>query len=424
MTPLAWLWVAGSTVAGGGLDLDTAVALALQNNEIPQIADARLTQALATRQRAYTQLFPTLSLAGTYTRRAIEVAPEIDGEVATIQALNAFSSEARISTRLFDARHIPDIQAAEDGVRAEAARREEQIRTLAFETATSFFTALVAGRNLRVTQRREALARATLDNVDARFRAGLVAKSVRNRTALDLATAEVSTVRSENAVKLARLSLAFLVGQSVEDRLVEPRAALKAPFESVEAALEARLDLQALEFEVERARHAAWVPWLGLVPSLLLNGSVRATNETGFQGRVFNGDVALTLEWVLFDGGARYAEAALLSAQRLEAELNRDAQRRRVALEVRSAAVNLETNLTATQKAKMRAQIAEENRQEVQARFDQGLASALEQTDAATAAFEAATALEEARFNTALAALALRRAMGVWPTDARPENGS
>jgi outer membrane protein TolC len=69
--------------------------------------------------------------------------------------------------------------------------------------------------------------------------------------------------------------------------------------------------------------------------------------------------------------------------------------------------------------------VAGQNAEEVRVRFQEGLATALEQADAAVSAFEAQAGLARQRFALYLSQLALLRTTGRWPLGgdaAAPEN--
>jgi outer membrane protein TolC len=95
--------------------------------------------------------------------------------------------------------------------------------------------------------------------------------------------------------------------------------------------------------------------------------------------------------------------------------LNADALRRRIGLEIRTARTDLDTARAALEQAEVRARVAEQNAREVRVRYSEGLATALEQADAAVAAFEAAAELARQRFALAISQLSFSRALGRWP---------
>ena len=395
------------------LDLETALALAAKNDERPAIARALAAQAQAEYELAWARLLPTIAISGTYRRRAFEVEVPQETRTAVIQASDALASEGRLSMRILDASAIPDIQAADLTTEARSENAKEVSRQLAFETAEAFYAALAADRTFEAAQRRVVLATATSSDAAARFEAGLAARSEINRTRLDEAEARQSLAEALRAQRLARIALGFLIG-------VEPRGSLTVPerpasIDDSQPIL--RPDIAAAQLLVASASRAVWAPWLSMIPTVDVIASLRATNETGFQDRIFNWDISVVATWVLYDGGQRYADADLRAAQLETARLNLAALERTANVDLARASSDLKASLTIVDQANTRAQLAEENRDEVAARFARGLASALEVTDAATSAFEAKVALEQARFEVARAALEVRSAQGAWPID-------
>src|SRR5690606_22655855 len=117
-------------------------------------------------------------------------------------------------------------------------------------------------------------------------------------------------------------------------------------------------------------------------------------------------NVSLNLGWALFDGGDRAALAAQRDAEAREAELVLERRRREVAVEVEGALAELAAAEAGERQAAVRLEVAGDNSEEVRERFQNGLATALEQADALVARFEAEAELERQRFAVARARLA------------------
>lgn len=413
---LCGLLSAAPEVRTAPLDLETAIELALENNERPAVARAQAAQARASYAEAWSRLLPSISVSGTYRRRAFEVVREFDGTRATFQASNALASEGRFDMRILDAAAIPDIQAAALRSDAADAQAEDVTRRLAFDTAVAYYAALAFDNTEASAKQRVELAAATSSNAQSRFAAGLIARGEVNRTKLDLLEARVTYAEAVRARRQARIALGFLIGG-------EPRGTLEIPTPPPPIAdprEHVRPDVEAARFFAAAAERAALAPWLTLVPAIDLAASLRATNEAGFQDTPFNWDIALTLSWTLYDGGLRYAQADLRAAEATAARLALETLVRSADTELASASTTLDATLAIVAAAERRARLADENRGETAARFGQGLATALEVTDAATAAFSAELGLGQARLDVAIAALALRLAAGAWPTASAP----
>jgi outer membrane protein TolC len=404
----------------GRLTLPDALARARAANETPGIAAARLRRSEAIRQEAYATLLPGFTITGTYTRRSREVTREVGGEEITVQAVDALNGQAVLDAPLFDARAFPLVRAATRDLDAQRLESAELLRDLDFDVAEAFFAVLSSERVRDAAARRIQVADATLSDARVRLDAGLAAANDVTRSDLELATARLALTAAESAVRGARLAFAYLVGAG-EDSALEP-AQLPPPPELpaenlVARARLARRDVAALERRAEALRERARAPSAGIFPTLGLRATERSTNEAGLSGRANDWNVAATLTWSLFDGGARSAQSAQLRAQAAEADLEAAALRRRVDLEVRGALTDLATAAAALEQSQVRSRVAGQNADEVRERFAHGLATALEQADATVAAFEADADAERARLSRTLAELALRRALGAAPLD-------
>lgn len=384
------------------LHLSEALELARAGNEISEIALARIERAEALRRQAMAQLVPSLTLSGTYTRRAREVTRTVDQDEVTVQALDAFSGQAVAETTLFDLRALPLIRAATSSLSAQRLESAELERALAFDVADTYFTVLSTERLRAAAERRMQVAEQMVEEVRLRLEAGLANRNDFTRSDLERATARLELTRAARDAEAARLALSFLIAAPADRPLVEP-GALPEPAEGATElaarALGQRRELAALEERAEAARLSALAPRLGFVPTLDLRGLYRWTNEAGLSGREEDWNLGLTLTWSLFDGGDREALAALRSSEAREASLAAD-------LTAAGAALG---------QADTRLEAARQNAEEVRERYRAGLASALEQADAQVSEFEAEAELARVRFARALARLALERAIGGSP---------
>ena len=410
--------------AGPPLTLDRAIELALSGNEISGIAAARLEGAAALRRQAIAQFLPALTITANATRRAREVTRIINDDEVTVQAIDAYSSQAAVDTPLFDLRALPLIRAATRGLEAQTIDSQELRRALAFDVADGFYAALSLERLLAAARQRVAVGRQTVDESRIRLDAGLANRNDLTRTELELATAELVATRAANTVTTARLALFYLINAPADlvlGELAVPERALPLAADRqtlVEQALTGRQELVALDQRWQEARQLALVPRLGWVPRLDLRGIYRWTNEAGLSGNSEDWNIGANFTWELFDGGDRIALAAQRDAAARVAELDLAQRRRQVALEVDQASADLATAAATLAQARTQVAFAAQNAEEVRERFQNGLATGLEQTDAQVAEFEAEVEVARQGFARDVADLALRRALGGWPAGA------
>jgi outer membrane protein TolC len=124
------------------LSLDSAIRLALQNNERALAADQRVAAADSRLTKARAYFLPTLSLSGNYTRRPFEVPLAIGNQQVIIQAYNALSWSANFSMILFDSHSVPTLLGAGADLATEQLNTVDAKRKLAFEVGNAFLTTL------------------------------------------------------------------------------------------------------------------------------------------------------------------------------------------------------------------------------------------------------------------------------------------
>lgn len=397
--------------------LEEAIQLARKHNEVGRLARHRIAQARAAREEAWGLLLPTFSLSGTYRRRSREIARQVGDVRAIVQRRDGFASSANVELRIVDPAAIPAIRASRYALDAARYDGETLQRELWLEVAENYFAILSAERVEDAAKRRIEVAELAVQSATKRFEAGLVGRNDVTRTELESATARLERTQSERAVRIARLTLEHLMGAPIPGPLAEPEKPLVEALGErslLERAGRARSEILAQTSRVERARALSLEPKLRAAPRLGASGFASWTNEPGIRGIPYDWGAAVTATWVLYDG-ARRGAVHRTDAAREEARALLDQLRRQVTLEVRTALLDLETAAGAVSEATLRVEVAEKNAEEVQARFDRGLADALVQADAVQSTYEAEAELARQRFALRVAEIDLLRAVGDWP---------
>jgi outer membrane protein TolC len=186
---------------------------------------------------------------------------------------------------------------------------------------------------------------------------------------------------------------------------------------SVEQARQTRPDLLAARSSASSLMEFAAEPTRRIIPSFNFVGQFRATNEGGLSGHDTDGSASINMFWSVFDGGERSAERAERLALARAAELDATALERRVEVDVERALVAIASDQASIRQATTAVDVARRNAEETQELYRQGLASALEVTDASVQLFEAEVEAVRAVYQLALAYLDLRAASGNGPLE-------
>jgi outer membrane protein TolC len=392
------------------LTIERAVELALTRNERAAIADTTVEAAEARVRRARTAFFPRLDLSGTL---GTDIGNGSERELST---------SALLTQPLFDARVFPLYR--QQRFERDAARfnAEDARRVLGFDAAVSFLTTLSFEQVLLAAQRRRDFAQTNLDDVRARFEAGLVSSNDVTRAELELATAVRELAQATGDVQASRVELETLLKTEVAGPLAPPVALLDAaddpPSSSdggIAGAQARRSDIAAIRARVEALRAFADEPNARFFPSVQLNAQTRNINDGPITNRNNEGFVGVSFAWPVFDAGVRGAERAERTANVRGAELLLELELRDVEREFRSASVQLTTEQASLREAVAAVRAARKNTDETNILYREGLASALELADATQQLFEAEVAEVTARYRMAVAYLSLREASGVTP---------
>jgi len=410
---IAGAWLPHAARGAQPLTIEEAVNLALANNERSLKAPFRVQTAAGQLDRARAAFLPTMVAAGTETANA--KADRNGRHLTTAGTLTVNQPIANFSA-------FPLYAQARHQLRAETWGAIEDRRSLAFDTATTFLNTLASERLLEAAQRRLDRAIATQQDTQARVDAELASTNDATRASIDTTTAQSQVAQARGNLDRAYLELSFLIGRSVTGPLVTPerttRAAKHGVFSKeavVRLAESRRPDLKSAEEHAESLRQAAAEPLYRLAPTIGVSGQVRTVVDPLPPDSSLSGSALLTLTWTVFDAGARYADRKTRLAQANSGELDERQLRRSIATDISVAIAALRTareNLSISQEAAIAAQ---RNTEETGILYRQGLARAIELTDANASQYAAEVAVESAKLSMQQAYLGLRQALGVEP---------
>jgi outer membrane protein len=407
-------------LAGQTVSLEEALAIALQAQ--PQI-QARLYDYAAARFRvdqAFSPLLPQLTaqLSGQHSSSTVLTTSPLTGASVPVQVSRSLEdtliAQVQLSQLLFDfGKSVASVDAARK--LAEVSRYDielqRQLVTLAVKEA--YTNTLFAQRLIRV--QRQALERAELNLKSVRgfYDVGTRPKSDVVRAEVDVANARVDNIRADNAERLARVALNTSMGVAATtkfdlvDNLVYVKVSDSAE-DLVSEALKRRPEYAQAKLRIESSESLLKRSFRDFFPDVVGTGSYGAV-RTDFNESWTAG---ISLNWSIFDGGnrlARYREAKAnleASQQRLKAtelDISREVE------QARSTVVETDERILAAQAAVASAQ---ENFRLVQGRFDAGVGTILDLTDAQLALTQAQNAEAQALADFRIALARLDRALG------------
>ncbi len=405
---------ADEATQAASLTLTEAINQAHQRNETREIAAARLQHALALRRQALALLLPSLSASASLQKNSISDQP------FARRLSQQLGADVSVGLTLFNVTSIESVRAAGVSASAQELDSAELRRVLAFQVTSGFLSAIAAEHQLQAARNRRLVAAQTLDQTKARVQAGVATGNDATRSELELATAELTVTNDTQAVLAARLSLGDLVGRTVDEPLQEPALAVLPNRELAQLqalALAERADLRSSALRLRATDLQINGTRLGLVPTIGVRGSYGANRDdpSPFFSNSPQWQVALVSQWNLYDGGNREATVEALAASRREADATLRASKRTLYRDIATALGALNTAELALSQAETQLKVAKINADEVQARFRQGLATALQAADANASVFQAESDLTSRQLNLQSSRFQLRELSGRWP---------
>ena len=406
------------SVAGRVLTLEEAIAIALETQ--PQI-QARLSDYAAAQFRVDQALAPLLpQISGSWTAaRAQNVSGSPGTGTTQVLRTTTFwtdSTLARVSASqlLFDFGKTfaaTDIAKKNAEMTLEDLELQRQLVTLAVKEA---YTNINFAQRLIKVQL-QALERAELNLKSARgfFEVGTRPKSDVTRAEVDVANARLGVIQARNAERVARVALNTAMGiaadtpTQIRDNLVEQKAEFDRR-QLLAEALGRRPEYKQEQLRVDAADAFVRQTFRNFLPDITGGGFYGA--QRADMNEVWELNIGLT--WSIYDGGnriARYREAkASLEAARARVK----ARALDISREVEQAQLTLEETDERIQAAQAAVASAQENFRLAQGRFDAGVGTILELTDAQLALTQAQNTEAQALADHRIAVARLERAIG------------
>ena len=414
---------AAARVVGRVLSPEEAIEIALETQPLIQ---ARLSDYMAAAHRvdqAFAPLLPQITAGWTVARTQSAVgttrgAGDPRSSRVTATSIRPFEEVtfARISLSqvLFD---FGKTFASTEAARRLAEQAQEDVelqrQLITLTVKESFININFARRLIRVQE--QALERADLNLRSARgfFEVGTRPKSDVARAEVDVANARVDLIRARNAERLARVALSTAMGIpadtpiEVQDNLVYEAMAIDRA-QLLSQALAQRPEYKQARLRVDEADARMRRAFRDFFPDVSASGfygGARADlNEVW--------EVGLALSWTIFDGGNRIARLRETKAS-VEAEKSRvRATELDISREVEQAQLNVSEAQERIGAAQTAVASAQENFRLAQGRFDAGVGTILELTDAQLFLTQAQNTEAQALADYRIAVARLERAIG------------
>lgn len=435
----AALGVGPGRATAQGLPADTlrlglADAIARATEQAPGVREAELGARAADSRvtEARSALLPQVTAVAREGRRTLNTAsfglsfptapgeePPFDPNGEVVGPVRTVDVRGTVSQALFDWSAVERVKGARSALAAARAATVTVRERAAVAAGRAYVQAIRAEGRLEAARSDVDLARELERVARETLEAGVGVRLDVTRAEAQVAAMEARLIAVRNDADHARLLLLRTLDLPLDRPIVLADTGLAGPVpvaadaeSSVRQALERRPDLAALERRIDagegqaRAIRAERLPRLSLVA------------DDGWTGPRYDAllntyDVGIQLSVPLFDGLGREGRLAERRAEveRLEAE--RHDLREEVAMEVRSALLDLGSSVEQVEAARARLALAEQEYEQARDRFRAGVAGSGDVTTSALRLSEARTAYVDARAGYQGARVALAAAEGV-----------
>ena len=409
----AWSATADAQESPVVVELDAVLEEVAESNEVWEIAEARVEQARAARREAWAALLPSLALSASGTRHG----QEIDFGGNQVRPQYDWAASGQASVAIFDGTQYPLLSRSGELLEAAEALATWQRRTLLFEARQSFYVLAAAQENVAIAERTVELRQAQLERAEALVEAKLA-------VSLDVERARAQMLEAKQALLEARALLGnaddALGALLARDARQEIRADVEdldlddppdqAPIESVEQ----RPDFNAIEHQIEALEMNKTAVWWSFLPIVELQANANMGPESAFSNPDgFSWSMTLSATWLLYDGGARFAQIDQLEAQLREDKLQYQSDLRQARVGVRDALREWKTAVASVEVARQQVEAALAAYETAKERFEQGLDTNIDVIQASEALFRAETALNQRILDARTAAAEYRYLIGL-----------
>jgi TolC family type I secretion outer membrane protein len=398
--------------AASPLTLDEALATALKNH--PQVVEARenLSGAEARTGQALANYYPQIGIASDWSRgRQFLTALE------NVRMVEVNSDVLYLKQTIYDFGRSAGAVAAARGAREAADQALSLTRQdLALRVKSAFYLLLAAGQQVNATREIVQARQDVHRQAQEFFNQGIRAKVDVARAEANLYAAKTALIRAENNRQIARLELANAMGvdtlgEAAPVEPLQPVAPLPDRAEAYREALGRRAELQQLTALRSAASATLKSAKAGYLPVLSGTASVGyADRDFPPAGNVWS--LGLNLTVPLFSGFSSVEQVREASAGINAISARQDNLRLQIGKEVEGAWLGVAEASARIGSSQKEAAAASENRALAEGRYQEGVGSIIEVSDAQSLSLDAQTALIQARYDYCTQLARLDRTLG------------
>jgi outer membrane protein len=371
------------------LTLEQSVALAIKQNPTQQIAVLNAAESIQDKNITRSDLLPQADLrvadsANRVNLRAqfggLPVFPGIPGHIGPYQL---FSAGPEFSSSVFDFSLWKRYKAARSNVNASKADSLSTREQVILLVVSQYIATLRAVANVEASRSRVELAQALYDQAADLQKEGVGTGIDTLRANVELQNEKQRLIEAENDREASLFGLSKLLNldprQKIE--LADSLSFFDTPQPDVEASIEdalsSRQEWKSIEAQEKSAKLEKQASQYQRLPSLRFDGNwayLGTSSSTGIPTYQYQASVNMPL----FTGGRIRAEVVKADLELQKIDQQRADLRNQIALDVKTALLNLQSARNEVQVANLGVQLAKEEVDQARDRFKAGVANNIE----------------------------------------------
>lgn len=421
------------------LTLDEAITYAESNSLQLKAATQDLAEAKAKVREAGSIFWPTFeaTLAGTKPLENSGSSPSAmdqailneliqnDSDNSFRSSLGSLSNEspdwisttnASLSQLIFSAPAFQQYKIAKRSYSHSMVSFAQTKEDLAFNITSLFITVCKAKEGIRIAEESLVLAEKNLKMTKAFFEAGLNVKTDVLKMELAVSNTRQALLSAENGFQTALAGLKQALGYPQDKALeiVVPQALPVTVLPEATSSYSARYDWQLAQIRREMAEIGVKLSRSGYLPSARISYDYKDTEYDKFAPG--DGDTSLTVgvQWSFSFGGKVHAQVKQAEASLNKAKIYCESVNQIAAMEILQARLGYVETQKRMEIAALSLKIAEENSHLAVKRYEAGVGTTLEVSDAQVALEQAKYNELSARYDHYISGLKLEKALGIY----------
>jgi len=370
------------------LTLDQAVGLALKQNTTAQIAVLTAAQSVQDKNIARAALLPqaNLNVSDEATRENIQAqfsGQKIPGFPQHIGPFQVFSAGPSFGAPVFDLTLWRRYQSARDTANASKATSLSTREQVILLVVSQYIGTLRAVANVQASQSRVDLAQALYDQAADLQKEGVGTGIDTLRANVELQNEKQRLIEAEADRETSLFALSRLLNLDPRQplELADSLSFFDTPQPdaepSIELALAERQEWKALELQIKAAGNDKKASQASRLPYLRFDGNwdyLGSSTSTGIPTYTY----AASISMPIFTGGRIHAEITRANLEIQKLEQQQQDLRNQIALDVKTALINLNSARNEVQVANLGVQLSKEEVDQARDRFKAGVANNIE----------------------------------------------